>query len=154
MTREKKGVQRWLMAIFLGAIVASFFGGTFLIRVPKHTAQSISPKVFPLAIICLLAVTSLYCVIMDFRKPVVEEDRQVCNLLLSFLVMGISISLLDILGFLIIGFLFMCFEIAVVGNRALSKNVVLVSLACSVCFTALFRYGFNIGIPVLPFGIQ
>lgn len=142
------------MAIFLIAIVVSFFMGTFYIRVPKHTAQSISPKVFPLAIISLLALTSLYCVIMDFRKPAVDEDRQVDNLFFSILVMGISICLLDILGFLIIGFLFVCFEIAVIGNRALSKNVVLVSLACSVCFTALFRYGFNIGIPVLPFGIQ
>ena len=142
------------MAIFLIAIVVSFFMGTFYIRVPKHTAQSISPKVFPLAIISLLALTSLYCVIMDFRKPAVDEDRQVDNLFFSILVMGISICLLDILGFLIIGFLFVCFEVAVIGNRALSKNVVLVSLACSVCFTALFRYGFNIGIPVLPFGIQ
>lgn len=154
MMHAKKSLLRWLMAIFLIAIVVSFFMGTFYIRVPKHTAQSISPKVFPLAIISLLALTSLYCVIMDFRKPAVDEDRQVDNLFFSILVMGISICLLDILGFLIIGFLFVCFEIAVIGNRALSKNVVLVSLACSVCFTALFRYGFNIGIPVLPFGIQ
>lgn len=154
MTREKKGVQRWLMAIFLITIVALFFMGSFFIRVPKHTAQSISPKVFPLAIICLFAVTSLYCVIMDFRKTAVEESQQTCNLILSILVMGISISLLDILGFLIVGFLFMCFEIAVVGNQSFSKNMVLVSFVCSVCFVALFRYGFNIGIPVLPFGIQ
>ena len=67
----------------------------------------------------------------------------------------ISILLLDYLGFVLIGTLFMFSQMMLLvssGNDRKKTLMLLgISFASAVVFSLIFRYGFNIGIPVLPF---
>lgn len=149
-------ILRIAMAVFLSVIVIAFFIGTFAIRQPKtQAAQSVSSRLFPRIIIAMLALSSIVCLFKEFRSEDLdaENSRKTLALLLSILIMGVSIFLLDILGFAIMGFIFMLLEISVIKWQKPDVKSVLVSFVCSVVFSLMFRYGFKIGIPVLPFGL-
>ncbi|MDY4611121.1 MAG: tripartite tricarboxylate transporter TctB family protein [Sphaerochaetaceae bacterium] len=153
MTRSK--ILKIAMAIFLLAVVVAFFAGTFAIRQPRTQAvQSVSARFFPRCIIVLLAIAGALCVVQELRSAETEEDdRNIKTLALSMGIMCVCVLALDTFGFLLVGFAFLLLEIAVVSGKKPNRTSLLVAFVCSVVFTAMFRYGFNIGIPVLPFGI-
>ncbi len=149
-------ILRIAMAVFLSVIVIAFFIGTFSIRQPRtQAAQSVSSRLFPRIIISMLAISSIVCLFREFRSEDLDDEnpRKTIALLLSILIMGGSILLLDILGFAIIGSVFMLLEISVIKWQKPDIKAVLISIVCSFVFSLMFRYGFKIGIPVLPFGL-
>ncbi len=154
MSRSK--MLRIGMAVFLFAVALAFFIGTFSIKQAKTQAQqSISARFFPRAIIAIFAVASIICVISEFKKDddKGEDERKLKSMIMSVIVMGACVLLLDILGFFIIGFLFLLLEISIMKEKKPDLTTLIVSLGCTLVFSLLFRYGFNIGIPLMPFGL-
>lgn len=153
MTRTR--ILRIAMILFIAITVIAFFIETFFIRQSKvQTLHAIDARFFPRVIIGLLAVSGTVCGISDWGRS--DTDGEWSNshaLLLSIGIMFLCVWLLDILGFVFCGALFMVSEISVVGGKKPSVTSLLVSSICSIVFSVVFRYGFNIGIPMLPFGL-
>lgn len=154
MSRSK--MLRIGMAVFLFAVALAFFIGTFSIRQAKTQAsQTVSARFFPRAIIAIFTVASVVCVWSEFKKKDddSENDRKIKSMVMSIVVMGACVLLLDTLGFFIDGFIFMLLQISIMKEKKPDLTAVLVSVGCTVVFSLLFRYGFSIGIPLLPFGL-
>ena len=145
------------LLIGMAAIVIAFFVATFFIRQPRSQAEQLVKSTFvPRVIIFGVAVSALICVLGDFKKS--QERAEKDDLLkigLSVLIMFISILLLDYLGFVLIGTLFMFSQMMLLVSPGKDRKKTLmllgISFASAVVFSLIFRYGFNIGIPVLPF---
>ena len=155
MKTTRTMLLRIAMAIFLIAIIVAFFIGTFYIKQPKsQMAQSISARFFPRVIIALLAISSSICIWKELhinpQDSDEEKSRRLLSLVLSIATMGVSIVLLDVLGFIIVGFAFMVSEISIIKEKKPDMTTLLISAVCSVFFVLIFRYGFKIGIPFLP----
>ena len=144
--------------IFITVLVLGFFVATYSIRQPKSQADYLIKSTFlPRLIILMIAVFGGITAFKELRKPVQKNDEDnLMHIMFSVCIMFISVLLLNILGFILVGTGFLFFQILIISEEVgNSKKKILkllgLSFICSLAFALGFRYGFNIGIPIFPF---
>ena len=147
-------------AIIMIAIVIAFFAATFFIRQSRNqNGQVVDAAFVPRLVILGIAACSAMILYGDIRngKSAIDDYKSLKPIALCVLIMLIFIILLDYIGFILGGFCFMFSTMFLVDKEEKEKRKVMVlaaiSFVCALFFTLVFRYGFNIGIPVLPFGL-
>lgn len=116
----------------------------------------VGPATIPRVILFLIALVGTACVWTESRikEQYGQEEIEGRRTILSVALMTVVVLLLEIVGFLVAGILFLTGEILLAGGgkpdrKQVGKTLAL-SAACGIVLVAVFRYGFNIGIPILP----
>lgn len=145
------------LGIFTMLIAGSFFIQSFSIgKNSAGTAGIVGPATIPRVIILLIAAVGIGCIWSDFRKEQREAqgENEEKRTVLSIALMTVLVLLLDIIGFLAAGILFLTGQILLTGGqkpaRKQTGRTVLLAVVCTLAMVLVFRYGFNIGIPILP----
>lgn len=144
------------LAVFLAFIVAGFSYQSFFIKKLSDSMGVIDAALIPRLVIAGVAVVGCLCLIQDFNKQDGEKDgTAVKKTALSVFIMFVTVICLKYLGFLLMGIFFLAGQILLMSdekrNRKKVVSVLALSAVCSVVFVLIFRYGFGIGVPILPF---
>ena len=153
---EKIGFKNMSLAAFLAFIVIGFFCQSFSIRQSSDSMGVVDAALIPRLIVGLTALTGSLCLILDAgkgqEKGPVSDGKKTAG---SVLIMFAAVMLLELLGFLIMGVFFLAGQILLMCDEKPDKQKIvrtlLLSAVCTAAFVVIFRYGFGIGIPVLPF---
>lgn len=145
------------LGIFTLLIAGSFFIQSFSIG--KNSAGMtgiVGPTTIPRVIILMIALVGIGCMWSEGRKDSEDSGKENENkrTVLSIALMTVLVLLLDIIGFLAAGILFLTGQILLTGGETPDKNKVcrtlVMSVICTLIMVLIFRYGFNIGISILP----
>lgn len=145
------------LGIFTLLIAGSFFIQSFSIgKNGSGVTGIVGPATIPRVIILLIALAGIGCVWSESRREAKAdgEESGKKRTVLSIALMTVLVLLLDIIGFLAAGILFLTGQILLTGgerpDRKQALRTLVMSAVCTLVMVLLFRYGFNIGISILP----
>lgn len=144
------------LGMFTLLIVCSFFYQSFSLQNGSGSTGVVSPAAIPRVVIVLIALVGGVCVWMESRNGEQKEcgNGEGKKIICSMLLMAVVVVFLEIIGFLAGGILFLTGQILLTGggktDQKQLRKTVLLAVACSVAMVVIFRYGFHIGISILP----
>lgn len=142
-------------SVFVMILSLLFLAQTFSI-VKTNQGLSVGPASFPqIACIALLVLAVLDEIKVNRAKELKEKETVQSSLyvklILSIFVFAVCAFLLKIIGFLILGFIFMFAQILLASEKIEKKDVIkalLISFLVTVIAFIIFNYGFKLRVPV------
>lgn len=152
-----KKIRFAVPSIFLTLLCVIFFCGTFSIKVALYGSLSgvgVGPKFIPFLTIGFLFALAVANFILEWphRHEIAKrEDKNGLSLILSMAILTACFLLMKLLGFIIVGTVFLFGEFVLLNpgkctKREMMKYFIFSLVISSIVFAA-FKYGFRLGVP-------